>query len=128
MMGTFYGAESPMGFNGTIEETDPDRIMRSSNISFFQSTKAGRMTANNFFRGYSPSKFDSDNGSDCASSDLIANTREVLAGSLAILRKKQSASNFGGGAYGSVALSNDIASLINDFHQDADKFQSDVRT
>jgi hypothetical protein len=87
---------------------DPDSLMRSSGLSFFRSSKAGRMTANNFFKN-SPNHFDSDNSSV---SSLISNTREVLAGSLSILRKKQVKHS----GYGPVTLSNDIGSLIKEFH------------
>jgi hypothetical protein len=83
--------------------------MRASGLSFFRSSKAGRMTANNFFKN-SPSVYGSDNGSSASS--LISNTREVLAGSLSILRSKQ-VKHVG---YGAMTLSSDITSLINDFH------------
>jgi hypothetical protein len=75
------------------------------------------MTANNFFKNSSPSVYGgSENGSSASS--LISNTREVLAGSLSILRSKQ-VKHVG---YGAMTLSNDITSLINDFHQEAEKF------
>lgn len=68
------------------EEVCPDKLMRESSISFFQTSQAACMTANNFFRA-SSRHYDSDGGGSSAS-DLISNTRDVLAGSLAILRKK----------------------------------------
>jgi len=65
------------------EEMDPDKLMRASGLSFFRSSKAGRLTANNFFKN-SPGRYDSDSNSSASS--MISNTRGVLAGSLSILR------------------------------------------
>jgi len=93
------------------EEVDADKIMRSSGLSFFRSTQAGRMTTNNFFRRSSPAN--EDDGS--SASDLISNSTNVMVGNLSMLRNKtKKHSN-----YGPVKLSNDIGSLVKDFHQEA---------
>jgi len=76
--------------------------------------ESGRLTSNNFFR-----HLDSEQSDDSVS-DLISNTNHVVAGgSLSILRQKTA-------KVSSVIikpLSNDITSLIKEFHAETDAFK-----
>ena len=76
-----------------------------------------RLTSNNFLRLSS-----SRDGSVDSVSDLISNTNSVVAGgSFSILRLKQI--KLGNNSIANKPLSNDIESLIKEFHNDADTFK-----
>jgi hypothetical protein len=102
------------------EEVTEEEFRRTSTLEFFKTSIAeqGRLTSNNFFRTTSSR---SDSHDTSSASDLISSTSQVIAGgSLSILRKKNhkaAQSNFG-----PTRLSNDIQSLIADYHKDADNF------
>ena len=76
--------------------------------------ESGRLTSNNFFR-----HLDSEQSDDSVS-DLISNTNQVVAGgSLSILRQKTAKVS----AVTMKPLSNDITSLIKEFHAETDAFK-----
>jgi hypothetical protein len=100
------------------EEIDPENVMRASRISFFKTSKAGRLTANNFFKRQNTD----DSRSNSSTSELISNTNQAYAGgSMSILRNKVIKLNSSG--LGPKKLSNDIQSLMSDYYQDAETYK-----
>lgn len=100
------------------EEIDPENVIGASRISFFKTSKAGRLTANNFFMRQNTD----DSRSNSSTSELISNNNQAYAGgSMSILRNKVKKLNSSG--LGPKKLSNDIQSLMSDYYQDAETFK-----